>query len=138
MQFQIPQFIEKETLLLGPLTVRQSIYIGITVAVSFFLHLVIGGAVAWGISIFLVSSGMALSFLKIEGRDFPLVITSFFNFLSSSKLYLWEMKFTAPKTIKKQEVKVETAEEKYILSKNKKGGLSSLSFELNIKNKEKD
>jgi len=134
MQFQIPQFIDDETLLLGPLTVTQSMYIGVAVIGAFFVHAIFAGAVAWMISGVLIVGGLALSFMKIEGRNLPTVIKNFFSFSQTPKLYIWEMKFAAPRVLKmKKKKKIAKVEEKYTLSKDRsKSRLSDLSFELNI------
>ena len=42
MQFHIPQFIEHELKILGPLTFRQTIFVGIAAAVCFVLYFTIG------------------------------------------------------------------------------------------------
>jgi hypothetical protein len=134
MQFQIPQFIDNETLLLGPLTVTQSMYIGAAIIGAFFAHAIFDGAVAWMISGVLIVSGLALSFIKIEGRSLPTVIKNFFVFSQAPKLYIWEMKFSAPRILKmEKKKKITKVEKKYTLSKDRsKNRLSDLSFELNI------
>ncbi len=140
MQFQIPQFIEDETLLLGPLTVKQSLYVGGSLVAVFFIHILpLPGTVTWMLAALLVATGIALGFLKIEGRPLPAVIVSFFAFFSSSKLYLWEMKSFVPKILKRQQKikEKETMEQRqYTLLKDGGGSLSNLLFELNIGKKE--
>ena len=138
MQFQIPQFIDNETLLLGPLTVKQSMYIGGAIFGCLLIFFIFDGIIAWILSGLLIVIALAFSFLKIEGRSLLTVITNSLIFLKSSKLYIWEMKFSAPRILKmKKKKKIVKVEEKYTLSKDgSKSRLSDLSFELEIKRKE--
>ncbi len=138
MQFQVPQFIDNETLLLGPLTVTQSGYIGGGVLSSFLAHGLLGGSsLAWMLSIFFIVFALALSFFKIEGITLPKMIYFFFSFLNSSKIYLWEMTFKAPRILKLKKNEEITIKEDFNITKNKTQNSSrNPSFQLEIKNRE--
>ncbi len=91
MRFQVPQFIEVEDRIFGPLTLRQFIYlagaVGLIVIIwaispSFILTVILATPVA--------ALGGALAFLKINNRPFILTLESAFYFLLSSRLYLWK------------------------------------------------
>jgi|JI8StandDraft_1071087.scaffolds.fasta_scaffold499216_1 hypothetical protein len=94
MQFSVPQFIEIEDKIFGPLTFRQFVY-------------VVGGAglsyMSWNflpspIGILLVApimgGSLALAFYKYNDRPFILFLESAFYFFIKSKLYLWKHEST--------------------------------------------
>lgn len=92
MQFRVPQFLERQPLIIGPLAFKQSLYFGVAILILVYIHSVAS------LPIFLISSvvflGLAfgLAFVKIEGIPLPEVITQSFGFVFSPKAYLWEKK----------------------------------------------
>lgn len=124
MPFQVPQFIEHDPKILGPFTLKQSVYIGSALGICFFLYLSLGQT---NFFLFVLVSGLvfgiaiALAFIKIEGLGVPLVIKNFINFTLNTKLYKWERKETPVFLPTKKSNKVEIKEEKTKL-KIKKGG----------------
>ena len=107
MRFLVPQFIEVEDQIIGPLTLKQGLYIlgGIGFCVilylrfGFFITLLLGGPIG----------GLAflLAFVKIHGRPFSFVASSAFFFYTKDKLYLW----------KKEGKKVETKKSEAVVAK---------------------
>jgi PrgI family protein len=90
MQFQVPQFIDTEDKIVGPLSLRQFAYVAAAGVVSGILYFmtapwlwVIGSIIVFGIAI-------ALGFVKIEGRPFANVIVSAFNFYWRPQTYVWQ------------------------------------------------
>lgn len=90
MRFQVPQFIEHEPKVVGPLTFRQFLYLGIPGGVAFFAYFTLPFSVFLVAAIFLVMLGGALGFLKIGGRDLPSMLSSVFFFLVAPKRYIWK------------------------------------------------
>ncbi len=92
MQFQVPQFIEVEDKIFGPLTATQFIYVagGVGFLIAMWLILpnwlavIIGGPVA--------GLGLTLAFLKINDRPFILTLEAAFNYFIKTKLYIWDKK----------------------------------------------
>ncbi len=116
MAYVVPQFIERETRIAGPLTFKQLTFVvtaaGISVLLYFLklpLFLVIISA------IILMGSGLALAFWRIEGFPLPTVIKNFFVFLSRSKLYLWKKKVIPPKIAQKKELPKKEIKESSVL-----------------------
>lgn len=101
MQYQVPQFIEIEDKIFGPLTFKQFLYVGGGAAIGFIfwvmtpkiLAILIGGPV--------VAFFMASAFYKVNGRPFLMYIEGFIRYTLSAKLYIW--KKTEKKIEKKQE-----------------------------------
>ena len=92
MRFQVPQFIEIEDKIFGPLTFKQMIYVAGSVGVAFvswtflpkLLAIIIGGPI--------IALGLALAFYKINKRPFITVVESAFRFFTNSRLYVWKQK----------------------------------------------
>ncbi|OGF63951.1 hypothetical protein A2661_02215 [Candidatus Giovannonibacteria bacterium RIFCSPHIGHO2_01_FULL_45_24] len=89
MQHQVPQFIDIEDKIFGPLTAKQFFYVLGGAALIFLMYIyfqlwlviLLGAPVA--------AFAGALAFLKINGQPFIKVLGSALNFASSSRLYLW-------------------------------------------------
>lgn len=90
MQFQVPQFIETESKVVGPLTLKQFIYVAGAVAISFLLYAFVQTWLWVMISLPLISAGITLAFLKINGRPFTTFLVSFFNFYWKPQKFVWQ------------------------------------------------
>lgn len=90
MEYQVPQFIEVEDKLIGPLTLRQFIYIAgaAGLCVILFAYLSILFAVLFAIPVVALAS--ALAFYKVNGKPFLEVLEDGFNYYTRSKLFLWK------------------------------------------------
>lgn len=95
MEYQVPQFIEVEDKLVGPLTLRQFLYIAGTagLCVIFFAYLPFFFAFLFSVPV--VGLGASLAFYKVNGKPLIEVIEAGFNYYTSQKLMLW--KYTPPK-----------------------------------------
>jgi len=108
MRFQVPQFIEVEDKIFGPLTGTQFIYVvgGVGFLVAMWLILPKWLAVIVGVPF--AALGLALAFLKINDRPFILTLEAGFEYLLKTKLYIWEKK--KPKTINFEDISIEAGE----------------------------
>lgn len=90
MEFQVPQFIEVEDKIFGPLTILQFIYLagGLGFAFIMWLLLPIWAAVPIGAPI--AALGIALAFWKINERPLMQTLEAAFGYLTRSKLYIWQ------------------------------------------------
>lgn len=97
MEYQVPQFIGIEDKIIGPLTLKQFIYLagGAGLCVVFFSYL--SKTVAFLLSAPVVAFVVALSFYKINGKPFIEMVEAGFTYYTRSKLFLW----------KREELKVE-------------------------------
>ena len=88
-EYQVPQFIEVEDKVFGPLTLKQFIFVaggvGMCVALVLYWH-VIGFIIAVPIA---VVSG-AFAFYKINNKSFTDITESAFNYFTGNRLYLWK------------------------------------------------
>jgi hypothetical protein len=92
MRFEVPQFIEIEDKIFGPLTWRQFLYLGggIGMAVVMFLMLPFIIFAIFGIPLALLAG--ALAFYPVNSRPFSYFLESFVNYTTKDKLYLWRKK----------------------------------------------
>lgn len=90
MQYQVPQFIEAEDKIVGPLTIRQFLYLAIAFMVDFILFFVLQMWL-WFIIATLVSGFViALAFIKINGRPLSKILLAAFNYFWRPHLYAWQ------------------------------------------------
>lgn len=92
MKFDVPQFIEVEDKIIGPLTLKQFLYIGAGAGLLFLLwfFLKLGLFIAIAIPVGLLCG--ALAFYKVNGRPFISFLGSWIKYLKKPRLYLWRKK----------------------------------------------
>lgn len=96
MRFEVPQFIEIEDKIFGPLTWRQFLYLGggVGMAVVLFLTTNLIVFVLVGLPVALLAG--ALAFYPINNRPFSYFLEAAFNYfakqMSGQNLYLWRKK----------------------------------------------
>lgn len=138
MEYQVPQFIEVEDKIVGPLTLKQFIYLtgGAGFAVMTFLYLPF---LLWAvIATPVVALAVALAFYKLNGKPFIEILEAGFAYYVGAKLFLWKKE---DKTHKQEQGGV--AHESTPLTG--RGGprltndkLRELAWSLDIKNREQD
>lgn len=89
MQFQVPQFIEVEDKIFGPLTFKQFVYIGGGLGTAYILYRVLPSYIALPLMIGSVGLAVALAFFQVNGRPFIIGMESAFYYFAHTKLYLW-------------------------------------------------
>lgn len=92
MRFEVPQFIEIEDKIFGPLTWRQFLYLGGGVGmgtVLFFTTPLIVFLI-FGLPLALLAG--ALAFYPVNNRPFSFFLEAIIGYLRSHKLYLWKRK----------------------------------------------
>lgn len=89
MRFEVPQFIEVEDKIVGPLTWKQFVYLagGAGSIVIFYLLLPFFFFVIIGIPLGALAGFLA--FHKVNNRPFSIFLESLISYFSRSKLYLW-------------------------------------------------
>lgn len=97
MQFQVPQFIEVEDKIFGPLTFKQFVYIAGAAGIGYMLWRVLPIFLAVPLIIVFVGGGAALAFFKYNGQPFILALEHGFYYFIHTKLYLWSTESSAPK-----------------------------------------
>jgi len=135
MRFTVPQFIEMEAKIVGPLTFRQFIFIGIAGAICFVLYFTFPFSLFLLATIVLGSGAVAFAFLKIGGRGLPTILGNFLKFSLAPKIYLWGKKEVPTEVFKKEMAKAEEKKEELPLKIAEKSQLKKLRTQIETKTK---
>ena len=131
MRFEVPQFIEVEDKIFGPLSWRQFLYLGggVGAAVATFLMLPFILFAILGIPIALLAG--ALAFYPVNNRPFSFFLEAIINYITQERLYLWRKKDAA---VHKQQTRTRQANETQVLAfrQKKTGDISSLARKLEL------
>jgi len=103
MEYIVPQFIEKESKIIGPLNFKQFVFVGTGVVITLFFYLTIGKTNFFLfvlLAFLFLGNSLALAFLKIKGFSLPKIIQNSFFFLLKPKKYFWQKKNPLPTIIK--------------------------------------
>ena len=131
-QFQVPQFITVEDKVIGPLTVKQAVYVLGGAILIILSNLIFVPILFWPTAIVIAISAGALAFLKINEVPFPTVVKNGFFYFMRPRIYIWKKEDMGNKTAKKTIAPEVTVAETPKLSESK---LSDLAWSLNIKEK---
>lgn len=94
MQFEVPQFIEIEDKIFGPLTWRQFIYLGGGISFGVVLLLIAHWLLFVFIGLPLMLVAVALAFIPINSRPFSYFLEAVYNYITRQKLYVWKQDIT--------------------------------------------
>ncbi len=136
MKFQVPQFIEVEDKIFGPLTFKQFAYLIGGAGLCFVIYHFLGNLYLSIIFMAPVAAlAAALAFYKYNGKPFIFVVESAFKYFFGNKLYIWKKEEKAPVARKVATAAAEDAPDFYIpkLSDSK---LKELTWSLDIKQAE--
>ena len=131
MRFQVPQFIEVEDKIFGPLTFKQFIYIagGIGVAVVLFTFLPKFIAIIIALPILILATSLA--FYKVNDKPFINMVEAFVKYTLTNKLYIW--KKAPPTPVSSGVPKEEKQIEQIYVPKLSDSKLKELTWSLDIK-----
>ena len=116
MQFQVPQFIDIEDKIIGPLTLKQFFYIAGAGAILFIGFFMLETWLWIVISLPVVGLAVMLAFVRYNGRSMIVMLGAMFRYTWKPKLYLWiheEPKTSLPKI----EIRPATSQSKNPLKK---------------------
>ena len=92
MRFEVPQFIDIEDKIFGPLTWRQFVYLGGGCGAAVVMFLTLPFIVAVVPAILLSLLAAALAFYPVNNRPFSYFLEAIWNYGTSTRLYLWQQK----------------------------------------------
>ena len=125
-QFQVPQFIEVEDKIFGPLTLKQFLYVLGGGAVIFLLYVFLPLWLTFILGLPLGAFFLALAFYEVNGQPFIKVLESALNHYTKTRLYIW-------KKIEKPPKQEETKTKKNLyLPKLTESKLKELAWSLDI------
>jgi hypothetical protein len=88
-QFTVPQFIDVEDKIIGPITVRQFIILMISFGIDVLCYKILDFAAFIFATVLVLGSGGILAFLKINGRPFHYFILNFVQTIKKPSLRVW-------------------------------------------------
>lgn len=89
MEFQVPQFIEVENKIFGPLTVKQFVYLAGGAGICYVLYKLLPFFL--GVPAVLTVGGLslALAFYRLNNKPFAFILETALRYLIKEKLYTW-------------------------------------------------
>ena len=119
MQFKVPQDVQREDQIIGPLTLKQMVILGVGGGLAYLVYIQLSRSYhieVWLLPVFIISAlTIALAFLKIHGLPFYQFILHFIEYKFLVKKRIWIQKtanpYISPKMATKK-VKTEKKENK--------------------------
>ncbi|MDB5188684.1 MAG: seg [Candidatus Nomurabacteria bacterium] len=96
MQFKVPQFIDIEDKVFGPLTFKQFAYLAGGAGFGYLAFHFLPTIIAIIVGPALLAFAAALAFMKYNDKPFIHVVESFIKYYSRSRLYLWHKQTPNP------------------------------------------
>lgn len=91
MRFQVPQFIETETKIVGPFTLKQFLWLAGGAVIIFILNSFITSlTVLIAAALPIATLSLALAFYKIDGIPFPRYILMALSYATGPKKYIFK------------------------------------------------
>lgn len=100
MQHQVPQFIDVEDKIFGPLTAKQFFYVVAGASMIFIMYVFLQLWLVIILGIPIGSFFAALAFLKLNGIPFIKIVSNALTYASSNRLFLWKK---VPKAVKSEQ-----------------------------------
>lgn len=97
MKYQVPQFIEVEDKIIGPLTVKQFVYLVGGAGMSFVAYSFLPIYISIILIGIILPLSLALAFYKINNKPFIDFLESAFIFYTKQNLYIWKKEYKQPK-----------------------------------------
>ena len=130
MRYQVPQFIDVEDRIFGPLTIKQFVYLAGGAGLSFTLWRFLPLFIALIVIAPVIALSLGLAFYKVNNRPLLTTLEYATNYLFGKKLYLWKTKKELPK-----QARIKTKKESELISvpKLSESKLKDLAWSLDIK-----
>lgn len=132
MRFQVPQFIEVEDKIFGPLTFKQFVYLAGGGGVCLVLFMFLPKFLAIIISVPVAVFSIALAFYKVNDKPFINMVEAFFKYFLTNKLYIWKKEEKKPESRSMNQESSKPIDQVYVpkLSESK---LRDLTWSLDIR-----
>jgi len=125
MQFVVPQFIEVESKVIGPISVRQFIILLVTAGVMWLFWAMFTFWMAAVVDVLVLAMGGIFAFVKINSQPFHIFALAFIQTLKSPNLKVWQKELAVKKVFKEKKAKEkEIIPEKPPVSKSRLAELS--------------
>lgn len=138
MQFHVPQFIDVEDKIFGPLSFKQFVYLiggaGLCVILYTFIPYKL---LSFPLIILAAGFSIALAFYRINDKPFIYIVQAAFAYVTSSQLYLWkkqEHENKSEKEVEDEMEKIQRAISTMSLSSSGQNHLGDKSFSIDVGN----
>lgn len=101
MRFQVPQFIETETKVVGPFTLKQFLFIAGGLSMIAMEYILLPGIFFLVAALITGAFFGALAFLKIDGQPFINYLAYFLAYVLGAKRYRYAPKQESPTSLPK-------------------------------------
>lgn len=132
MQFQVPQFIEVEDKIFGPLTFKQFIYVAGGAGAAYLLWRILPFFLAVPLIVGIGGLAASLAFFKYNGRPLIIALEHGFYYFLRTKLYLWN-NAQKPKKTRVLATRQEIPTGQVYIPKLSESKLHELAWSLDIK-----
>lgn len=133
MQFKVPQFIDVEDKLFGPFTFRQFVYLAGGGGLIFIIYKLLPLWIAIFLILPVAGLSLLLVFYKINEKPFIFYLEAGFNYLISSKLFIWKQRLIKPGQEKEEENVAPAVTS--VIPMTAENKLKDLSWNLDVKDK---
>lgn len=130
MRFQVPQFIDIEDKIFGPFTFKQFVYLAGGAASGYALFKLLPIYISIFIAPPIVGLALALTFYKVNGKNFIDVLQAYFIYILKGKLFIWKQR--KPEKLKKQVKVFDKPEPASTIPKFTESRLADLSWSLDV------
>lgn len=105
-QFVVPQFIDVEDKVLGPITTRQFAIIMVAGLVGFIVFKLASFTVMLAINIPMIAAALVLAFVRINGQPFHFFLLNFVQTLKRPPVRVWNKELSDAEIIALSKVEV--------------------------------
>lgn len=88
-QFVVPQFLDVEDKILGPITTRQFAIIMVDVLIMFIVYKLLSLLYAIGVDVILLAAGLVLAFMRVNGQPFHFFLLNFVQTFRRPNVRVW-------------------------------------------------
>jgi hypothetical protein len=96
MHYSVPQFIEVEDKLIGPLTMKQFLWLLAGGGICFVFYFMLQFFIWIMISLFIMGFFAAMAFLRVYNMPLVSFVASFIRFSLMPQIFLWKQKKEGP------------------------------------------
>jgi hypothetical protein len=90
MKHQLPQFIETETKIIGPFTIKQFLWVAAGASLLFVVFLTLPGFWAFVLSVPIVGISLSFAFVRIQGVPLVNYMSYMLSYNLNPKKYLYK------------------------------------------------
>lgn len=134
-QFQVPQFITIEDKILGPLTLKQTLFLGAGVGVIILAWFLFAPYLFFPIAFVTAGISASLAFLKIDDQPLYTIVKNATAYVFRPRLYTWAQQKSKKEKTKEEKKEAEEMQLRGI-PKATESRLADLAWSLDIKSYE--